>query len=106
MDLVFNYSKIKKIAKEVKKVYTVRSLVEIVQYIFMDEDIMTLFIREGADLKSNSEADTYIGDAMMGGTDYFEIQQEIVRALIAANFYKKELQEMLNSLTVSTEVEK
>jgi len=101
MDLKFNYLKIRKIAKEVRKTYKINSLVEIVQYVFSDDEILSVFIREGAELKTNSEADALISDAMETGIDYFDIQQEVVKGLIDANFYKKELQEMLNSLTVS-----
>lgn len=102
MDLSFTYSKIKRIAKEVKKTYKVGSLVEIVQYVFSDEDVLSLFIKEGSDLKGIDEADALIDKTMADGVDYFEIQQEVIRGLIKANFYKKELQEMLDSLTVST----
>lgn len=105
MDLTFNYIKIRKIAKEVKKSYKVNSLVEIVQYVFSDEDVLSAFIREGLDLKTNAEADNKISEAMENGADYFEIQQDVIRALIAANFYKKELQTMIDSLTTQTEVQ-
>lgn len=101
MQLDYTYSKIKKIAKEVRGKYQINSLVEIVQYAFSDEDILTVFIREGSGCKTNAEADKLIDETMQGGTDYFEIQQEVIRGLISANFYKKELQEMLNNLTVS-----
>lgn len=98
MKLSYTYSKIKKIAKEVKKIYKVGSLVEIVQYVFSDEDVLSIFIREGANLKDNEAADNLIGETMLEGVDYFEIQQEVIKGLIDGNFYKKELQEMLNSL--------
>ena len=51
MDLVYTYLKIKKIAKTIKEKYKISSMVEIVQYVFSDEDILTLFVRVGADCK-------------------------------------------------------
>lgn len=102
MDLVYTYLKIKKIAKTIKEKYKISSMVEIVQYVFSDEDILTLFVRVGADCKDNKEADELINQAMIDGLDYFEIQKRVIEALIEANFYKKELQEMLKTLEVQT----
>ena len=102
MDLVYTYLKIKKIAKTIKEKYKISSMVEIVQYVFSDEDILTLFVRVGADCKDNKEADELINQAMIDGLDYFEIQQRVIEALIDANFYRKELQEMLKTLEVQT----
>lgn len=101
MTLDYTYIKIKKIAKEVRAKYQINSMAEIVQYVFSDEDVLTVFVREGSDSKTNAEADMVISEVMQTGVDYFEIQQEVVKGLIRANFYKKELQEMLNSLAVS-----
>ena len=94
MELGYTYLKIKKIAKKVKEIYKISSMVEIVQYVFSDEDILTLFVREGADCKDNKAADELIEQTMIDGVDYFDIQKMVIEALIAANFYKKELQEM------------
>ena len=105
MDLVYTYLKIKKIAKTIKEKYKISSMVEIVQYVFSDEDILTLFVRVGADCKDNKEADDLINQAMIDGLDYFEIQKRVIEALIEANFYKKELQEMLKTLEVQTTLE-
>lgn len=102
MDLVYTYLKIKKIAKTIKEKYKISSMVEIVQYVFSDEDILTLFVRVGADCKDNKDADELINQAMIDGLDYFEIQKRVIEALIEANFYKKELQEMLKTLEVQT----
>ena len=104
MELTYKYRQIKKIAQEVKKVHKINSLVEVVQYVFSDDDVFNIFVREGAGLKSNSAAEEFIEQAMENGEDYFAIQQEVVRGLIKANFYVKELTEILNNLTVSTEV--
>ena len=104
MELNYTYAKIKKIAKEVKKTYPIGSIVEAVQYVFADEDILSVFVREGADLKDNGAADELIGETMAEGVDYFDIQQEVIKGLIRANFYKTQLQEMLKNLTVSAEV--
>lgn len=106
MVLEFNYGKILGIAKECrKKGLKVGQLVEVVQYIFTDEEVLHIFVRVGGNLGKNEDAINAIGEEMANGVDYFEIQQNVLRALIEANFYKKELQEMLNSLT-ETEKEK
>ena len=100
MELNYTYSKILRIAKEVKKLgIKVGQLVEIVQFIFTNENVLHIFVREGCELKSDEEAIEAIGEAMANGEDYFDIQKDVLQALINANFYKKELQEMLSALT-------
>lgn len=102
MELGYTYLKIRKIAKKIKENHKISSMVEIVQFVFSDEDILTLFVKEGADCKDNKEADELINNAMIDGTDYFDIQKMVIEALIEANFYRKELQEMLKTLEVQT----
>lgn len=102
MELGYTYLKIRKIAKKIKETYKIGSLVEIVQFVFSDEDVFELFIREGADCKDNKEAQELINSTMQDGVDYFELQKKVIEALIDANFYKKELQEMLKTLEVQT----
>lgn len=107
MELTYTYGQILLIAKEVRKMgIKIGQLVEIVQYIFSDENVLHVFVRIGGGYSKNEEAIEAIGNAMANGEDYFEIQQDVLRALIAANFYKKELQEMLNSLSEVEKTEK
>lgn len=100
MELVYSYLKIKKIAKKIKENNKISSMVEIVQFIFSDEDIFELFVKEGADCKDYKEAQELISQAMIDGVDYFDLQKKVIEALIEANFYKRELQEMLKTLEV------
>lgn len=105
MELNYTYRKIKKIAKEVKKKYTIHHMVEICPFIFQDDDIFEYSVREGADLTNNDAAAEMIEKAMIDGIDYMDVQKEVIRSLIKANFCVKELTEMLNTLEVSTEVQ-
>lgn len=100
MELGYTYLKIKRIAKKIKEHNKISSMVEIVQFVFSDEDAFELFVKEGADCKDNKEAQELINQAMLDGLDYFELQKKVIEALIDANFYKKELQEMLKTLEV------
>jgi len=99
MELSYTYKKILDVAKEIKKMgIKIGQLVEIVQYIFSDENVLHVFVRIGGGYSKNEDAINAICEEMENGKDFFEIQQDVLRALIAANFYKKELQEMLNTL--------
>lgn len=107
MELTYTYKKILEISKEIKRMgLKVGQLVEIVQYVFSDENVLHVFVRIGGGYSKNEDAINAICEAMEQGVDYFEIQQDVLRALIAANFYKKELQEMLNNLNSTETSEK
>lgn len=99
MQLKFTYKKILEVAKILRaKGLKFNQLVEMVQFIFTDEEAFQTFIRVGADCKDNDGAIDFISAEMESGKDYFDVQQGVIEALIAANFYKKELQDMLKAL--------
>ncbi len=103
MELSYTYGDILQIAKEVKKFYKLSQLVEMVQFVFQDEVVLHIFVRYGLKLKSNDEAIEKIGEAMADGEDFFEIQQDVIRGLIKANFYKKELEQILQNITTTAQ---
>ena len=97
MELNYTFEQIYDIAKEVKKKHTVQQIIEIANLAVVDEDVLSIFVRVGADLKDNRAALKYIGEAMANGVDFYDIQLEVIRALIRANFYGKELQKILDA---------
>lgn len=99
MGLKFTYRKILEISKILKaKGLKFNQLVEMVQFIYTDEEAFQAFIRIGADCADNDGAIDFISAEMESGKDYFDVQQSVIEALIEANFYKKELQDMLKAL--------
>lgn len=99
MELNYNYEQIYDIAKEVKKKHTISQIVEIANLAVLDEDVLNIFVRvgAGANLKDNRSALKYISDNMENGEDIYDIQLDVIRALIRANFYAKELQKILDA---------
>lgn len=96
----YDYGKIKELIKFVKKAYPgeVKTLPEAVTYIFSDEDVMSEFVKKGADLNSYKEADAFIDEKMKEGMDFKEIQEGVLKGLIESCFYIAELTQMVEAL--------
>lgn len=105
MDLTYNYGKILKIAKEVRKNHSITQTVEMVQFVFTDENVLHLFVKEGLDIDTTDKAIKAISEAMENGEDYLDIQKSVVRGLIDANFYKKELRQVLDNLEATPNIQ-
>lgn len=101
----YDYGKIKELIKFVKKTYRVETLPQAVTFIFSDEDVMSEFVKKGADLNSYKEADALIDEKMKEGMDFKEIQEEVLKGLINAGFYKEELTQMVDALNGKMEAE-
>ena len=98
MELKYTYGSISRLSKFIKKRYEVKMLPSMIECMFEDTDVLTEFVREGAELKTKEEAECFIDKAMQEGKDIKEIQESVLEGFINANFYKIELQMLLNQM--------